>query len=120
MADTGDYGYHIARMAFEIILFADVAADLRRLSAYERAEVRDAIEVHLRHEPTKISRSRIKRLRELTHPQYRLKVVDLRVFYDVVGDEVQVLAVVAKSDADAWLEKLGKGDEDRSALGSEG
>jgi mRNA interferase RelE/StbE len=107
-------------MAFEIILFPEVAQDLRRMSAYERAEVRDAIEVHLRHEPTKISRSRIKRLRELTHPQYRLKVGDVRVFYDVVGEEVQVLAIVAKAEADAWLKQVGKRDEDRSALGSEG
>ena len=82
--------------------------------------MRDAIELHLRHQPTKISKSRIKRLRELTHPQYRLKVGDLRVFYDVKGEEVQVLAIVAKADADAWLEQLGQGDEDSSALGSEG
>jgi len=79
------------------------------LSAIERAKVRDAIEVHLRHEPTKISESRIERLRELTHPQYRLHVDDLRVFYDVKGEEVQVLAIVAKADADAWLEQVGQG-----------
>jgi mRNA interferase RelE/StbE len=107
-------------MRFEIILFPAAARDLRRLSAFERAKVRDAIEVHLRHEPTKLSKSRIKRLRDLTHPQYRLKVDDLRVFYDVKGEEVQVLATVAKADADAWLEHVGQSDEDSSALGSEG
>jgi len=107
-------------MPFEISLIAEAAGDLRRLSANERAKVRDAIEVHLRHEPTKVSKSRIKRLRELTHPQYRLKVGDLRVFYDVKGEEVQVLAIVAKADSDAWLEQVGKSDEDSSALGSEG
>jgi mRNA interferase RelE/StbE len=107
-------------MPFEIVLSREAAGDLRRLSAYERAKVRDAIEVHLRRQPTKISKSRIKRLRELTHPQYRLKVGDLRVFYDVRGEEVQVLAIVAKADADAWLEQVGHDDEDSSALGSEG
>ncbi len=106
-------------MAFEIILFREVAEDLRRLSAYERAKVRDAIELHLRHRPTEVSKSRIKRLRELKHPQYRLRVGDLRVFYDVEGDEVQVLAVVAKADADEWLENVGQSDEDSSAFGSE-
>jgi hypothetical protein len=30
--------------------------------------VREALEVHLRHEPTKVSKSRIKRLQDLTHP----------------------------------------------------
>ena len=56
----------------------------------------------------------------MTHPQYRLKVGDLRVFYDVKANEVQVLAIVAKVDVDGWLEQVGKGDEDSSALGSEG
>ena len=107
-------------MAFEIIFSSEAASDLRRLRAYERAKVRNAIEVHLRHQPTKVSKSRIKRLQELTHPQYRLRVDDLRVFYDVNGEQVQVLAIVPKADADAWLEQIGHADEDGSALGSEG
>jgi mRNA interferase RelE/StbE len=74
--------------------------DLRRLSARDRAKLRDALEVPLRHEPTKVSKSRIKRLRGLTRPQYRLRVDELRVFYDVTDSEVQVLAIVAKGDAD--------------------
>ena len=107
-------------MAFEIILSPEAVDDLRRLSAFERAKVRDAMEIHLRHEPTKVSKSRIKRLREWNHPQYRLRVKDLRVFYDVEGDEVQVLAIVAKSDADEWLKQVGGSDEDGPAVGSEG
>jgi mRNA-degrading endonuclease RelE of RelBE toxin-antitoxin system len=66
----------------------------------------------LRHEPTKISKTRIKRLRGLAHPQYRLRVGDeIRVFYDVAENDVQVLAIVAKSDANEWLEKHGEIDE---------
>jgi mRNA-degrading endonuclease RelE of RelBE toxin-antitoxin system len=94
--------------------------DLKRLTAFERAKVRDALEIHLRHEPTKVSKSHIKRLRESTHPQYRLRVDDLRIFYDIEGDEVQVLAIVEKSDADAWLREVGGSDEDGPAVGSEG
>ena len=41
--------------------------------------VTEAIERHLTHEPTKISKSRIKRLRGLSQPQYRLRVGDIRV-----------------------------------------
>lgn len=107
-------------MPFEIILSPEAMDDLRRLGAFERAKVRDAIEIHLRHEPTKVSKSRIKRLRELAHPQYRLRVDDLRVFYDVEGDAVQVLAIVAKSDAAEWLRQAGGSDEDGPAVGSEG
>jgi mRNA-degrading endonuclease RelE of RelBE toxin-antitoxin system len=94
--------------------------DLRRLSAFERAKVRDAVEIHLRHEPTKVSKSRIKRLRESSHPQYRLRVDDLRIFDDIEGDEVQILAIVTKSDAAEWLSQVGGSDEDGPAVGSEG
>ena len=47
----------------------------------------DAIKSHLGTDPTKISKSRIKRLQALSKPQYRLRVDDLRVYYDVKGPE---------------------------------
>jgi hypothetical protein len=56
----------------------------------------------------------------LSRPQYRLRVDDLRVFYELVGDEVHVLAIVAKSDAEAWLEEAGRRDENGPTLGGEG
>jgi mRNA-degrading endonuclease RelE of RelBE toxin-antitoxin system len=59
------------------------------------------------HEPTKVSKSRIKRLRGLSQPQYRLRVGDIRVFYDVTETTVQVLAVIPKAQAQAWLEEEG-------------
>jgi mRNA interferase RelE/StbE len=76
-----------------------------------------AIEAHLRHQPTKASKSRIKRLRGFSHPQYRLRVGDdIRVFYDVTQEEVQVLAVVPKSETNAWLAKHGESDETGSSV----
>lgn len=92
-------------MRYEIVLAPEAAADLIRITARLRSNVSDALEVHLRHEPTKVSRSRIKRLRGLAKPQYRLQVDDLRVFYDVTESEVQVLAVVPKAEAKAWLDR---------------
>jgi mRNA interferase RelE/StbE len=68
-----------------------------------RADVRAALETHLRRQPEKVSRSRIKRLRGLRRPQYRLRVGDVRVFYDVSGAIVEVLAIVVKSEAESWL-----------------
>jgi mRNA interferase RelE/StbE len=94
-------------MSFDIVLTAEAVEDGKALRANLRAEVRDAIETHLRHEPTKASRSRIKRLRGLRRPQYRLRVGDIRVFYDVIGKTVEVLGIVAKSEADAWLTQFG-------------
>jgi mRNA interferase RelE/StbE len=34
-------------------------------------------------------------------------VGDVRVFYDVSGGVVEVLAIVAKSQAEAWLARFG-------------
>jgi mRNA-degrading endonuclease RelE of RelBE toxin-antitoxin system len=94
-------------MPFEIILAPDAAEALKGLPAHLRAVVRDSLERHLRHEPAKTSRSRIKRLRGLRQPEYRLRVGDVRVFYDIVGSTVEILAIVAKPEAERWLSQHG-------------
>jgi mRNA-degrading endonuclease RelE of RelBE toxin-antitoxin system len=94
-------------MPFAIVLAPDAIEDLKSFKAHARAAVRDALETDLRHEPRKTSRSRIKRLRGLRQPQYRLRVGEVRVFYDVSDETVEVLAIVAKSEADAWLAQFG-------------
>lgn len=94
-------------MRHEIVLSPQAVVDLKRLPAGIRASVRDQIELHLRHEPRKSSRSRIERLRGLRRPEYRLRVGDIRVFYDVVEAEVQVLTIVTKEQATAWLARSG-------------
>jgi mRNA interferase RelE/StbE len=93
----------MARNRFEIILAPEAVEDRGRLRAFDRAVVDDAVERHLRYEPRRVSRSRIKRLAGLNRPQFRLRVEDLRVFYDVVGNEVQVLGIVAKAEVRDWL-----------------
>src|SRR5437660_5729126 len=90
-------------MAFEIVLAPEAFEDLKGLAAHLRATVRSALETHLAHEPRKTSRSRIKRLRGLRRPQYRLRVGEIRVFYDVSGATVEILAIAAKSEAGQWL-----------------
>jgi len=94
-------------MRFEIVLAPEAVEDFRRLSARARTAVRAALEAHLRHESAKTSKSRIKRLRGLARPQYRLRVEAARVFYDVSGATVEVLAVVAKAEAQSWLARFG-------------
>ena len=93
-------------MWHEIILAPQAVQDLRRLRAHDRAAVRDAMEVHLRHEPARTGKSSIKRLRESSHPEYRLRVGEIRVFYDVTEDRVEILAIVPKSMASEWLKNL--------------
>jgi len=94
-------------MRLEIVLAPEAVEDLRSLKANVRSTVRDVLETHLRHQPMKTSRSRIKRLRGLARPQYRLRVGDVRVFDDVSAETVEVLAIVPKSEAAKWLEQFG-------------
>jgi mRNA-degrading endonuclease RelE of RelBE toxin-antitoxin system len=94
-------------MRYEIILAPEAVEDLRQLKAHLRVQVRDTIEKHLRYEPKKASKSRIKRLRGIRRPQYRLRVAEFRVFYDVLERSVEILAIVEKSQAASWLAKIG-------------
>ena len=98
-------------MRYEIIFDPQAVVEIQRLRADARTKIRSAIETYLRHEPQKTSKSRIKRLRELLHPQYRLRVDDYRIFYDVLEETVEILAIVPKSEAEAWLKQEGIADE---------
>jgi mRNA interferase RelE/StbE len=101
-------GYNLAKTPFEIVLAPEAIDDFKGLKANVRADVRSALVTHLRHEPKKVSRSRIKRLRGLRKPQYRLRVGEVRIFYDVTETTVEILAIVAKLEADAWLAQFAK------------
>jgi mRNA-degrading endonuclease RelE of RelBE toxin-antitoxin system len=79
-----------------------------------------ALALHLTHEPTKVSKSRIKRLRGLSRPQYRLRVGDIRVFYDVTEEQVEVLAIVTKAEAQSWLNEQGTSAQAGTGGGSGG
>ena len=95
-------------MRYEIVLAPEAIDDLRKLRAHTRVAIQDTIEKHLRHEPTKTSKSRIKRLRGVRRPQYRLRAGEIRVFYDVSEGAVEVLAIIPKSQAASWLEQWEK------------
>ena len=94
-------------MAYGIIFAPEAIEDLQRLRTVEYSGITSAIETHLRHTPQKESKTRIKRLRGLRQPEYRRRVEDFRVYYDVAGTEVQVLAVFAKHLTYEWLEQHG-------------
>jgi mRNA-degrading endonuclease RelE of RelBE toxin-antitoxin system len=75
----------------------------RSVAQFAERQVFKSDQVFLRHQPEKTGRSRIKRLRGLLRSQYRLRVGEVRVFYDVSGKTVEILAIVAKSEAESWL-----------------
>ena len=93
-------------MRYAIVFAPEVLEDAQALKTYLWSQVRDAIEEHFRHTPTQTSASRIKRLRGVSRPKFRLRVGDLRVFYDVTGGTVEVLAVVLKGEVAGWMKRM--------------
>src|SRR4030067_554403 len=93
---------------YAIVLKRGAIEDLDRLRKYDATQIADAMEKHLAHEPTKESRGRIKRLRGLSDPDYRLRVADYRVFYSVREQEgrVDVLRIMHKDETREYYEEL--------------
>lgn len=95
-------------VAYKIVFTENAVNDFNTLDARWRATVRDAIRVRLTYEPTKQSKSRIKRLRDLRHPQFRLRIGEIRVFYDVADTDVVIVAIMSKEKTIQWLGKHGE------------
>jgi mRNA-degrading endonuclease RelE of RelBE toxin-antitoxin system len=57
----------------------------------------------------------IERLRGLSQPQHRLRVGEVRVFYDVSSEAVEVLAIITKVEAARWLAEHGTPDSPSGA-----
>jgi mRNA-degrading endonuclease RelE of RelBE toxin-antitoxin system len=93
-------------MPFEIEVTQEAERDLDNVRPFYRRQILDTIESHLQHAPTRTSRSRIKRLRSVQSPEYRLPVGEFRVFYDVnePKQRVTVLRILGKEEALRYLE----------------
>jgi mRNA interferase RelE/StbE len=89
---------------FRIVVRPLAAEQIRRLRRVDAVAVLDAIELHLRYAPDRVSRSRIKRLRGRNAATYRLRVRDFRMFYDVAEAEVTVVAVLHKRETGAFYQ----------------
>ena len=87
---------------FEIRVRPVAAEQIRRRRHVDASAIIDAMDTHLRHEPERVSRSRIKRLRGLQRSTYRLRVGEYRAFYDVFERQVMVNAVLSKRDTAAF------------------
>jgi mRNA-degrading endonuclease RelE of RelBE toxin-antitoxin system len=92
---------------YELRLTKNAENDLRALDARFRAAVIAAMRAHLTHEPAKTSKSRIKRLRDLKLPQYRLRVDEIRVYYDIGEDYVMIYGIISKERTFQWLDEHG-------------
>ncbi len=93
---------------YTIALKRSAVADLDALRKYDTTQIANAMERHLQRDPTNESKSRIKRLRGTSNPDYRLRVGDYRVFYVVDKDarRVDVLRVIHKDETVLYYKEL--------------
>jgi len=97
---------------YEIRFARGAEEDLKKLSAFHRGTVLDAIERHLPTEPSRLSRNR-KLLIGLVPPWtaeppiWELRVGDYRVFYDVEEEEqVVYIRAIRKKPAGRTTEEI--------------
>ena len=92
---------------YEIRITTEAVSDMEPLPAYHQRRVLDEIVQHLSFEPKQVSKSRIKLMEQPFWSQYRLRVEDFRVYYDVDDHrhQVVVLHVLYKGTAQTSPEK---------------
>jgi mRNA interferase RelE/StbE len=88
----------MAAVPYDIDYADEAVNDITSFRFFDQKKLFEAIAIHLKHEPTRISRSRIKQMVQPFWSQYRLRVEDFRVYYDVDEDKraVHVLRVLEK------------------------
>ncbi len=96
-------------MKYQVVIAKSAQEAFKRLDALWRSSLKEAMRTHLENAPKQESKSRIKRLKGLRQPQYRLRVDRFRVFYDVNDEQrrVEVLGFVIKPETEHWLKEHG-------------
>jgi mRNA interferase RelE/StbE len=96
-------------MRYTVVVAHSAQEEFRKLDARWRSVLKRAMREHLETTPRRESKSRIKRLRGLHQPQYRLRVDQMRVYCDVNDSEgrVEVLGFVEKPATFQWLRDYG-------------
>jgi mRNA-degrading endonuclease RelE of RelBE toxin-antitoxin system len=82
-------------VAFRITITDEAERQLRSLPAREQRVLEAAIQARLVNQPTTVSRA-VKRLRPNPLAEFELRAGDLRVLYNVEGNEVVLLIVGRK------------------------
>ena len=92
-------------MPFELQYSDEALKQLKRLRRFDQVAILAQIEKMLLVNPTLVSKAKVKLLRQPAPTQYRLRVGEHRVFYDVEGRQVRILQILSKKEAIAYLEE---------------
>lgn len=96
-------------MRYVVAIARSAQEQFKKLDARRLSSLKKAMRKYLDTAPTRQSKSRTKRLRGLRQPQYRLRVDEMRVYYDVndAEERVEVLGFVLKPRTADWLREHG-------------
>jgi mRNA-degrading endonuclease RelE of RelBE toxin-antitoxin system len=87
----------MAKKLYTIEYAKEAARDLDLIRAFDQRKITQAIEIRLKRQPTKESRTRIKRMEQPFWSEYRLRVGAFRVYYDV-DDLTRVVSILRVLD----------------------
>jgi mRNA interferase RelE/StbE len=90
-------------MPYELRYSPEAAEGLKRLRSADRAAIIGAIEQILAVNPMLESKARVKRLRQPAPAEYRLRVGQFRVFYNVGEGHVRIVRILPKEEAGRYL-----------------
>jgi mRNA-degrading endonuclease RelE of RelBE toxin-antitoxin system len=82
-------------MPFRVDLSSEARSNVRSLTAFQQRAVRDAIQQQLLHQADVRMRNRFP-MRPNDSATWELRIGDLRVYYDIDGDQVTIVAVGVK------------------------
>ncbi|MBI5243707.1 MAG: type II toxin-antitoxin system RelE/ParE family toxin [Elusimicrobia bacterium] len=93
---------------YAILLRPSAVKDFDRLRKYDAAAIADGMERFLGDRPARESGSRIKRLRGISSPDFRLRLGEHRVFYNLNDEErrVDVLRILHKDETAEYYEEV--------------
>ena len=92
---------------YQIILKPQAIEDLDKIQKYYASKIIDGIEIHLSYRPDFLSKSRIKRLRGKQESDFRLRIDDYRIFYNIDKLEkvVYILRILHKNETTQFYRK---------------
>jgi mRNA interferase RelE/StbE len=87
------------------VVFSDTALRLlKALPKTQQAAIKDGVRVHLgENDPAEESRNRFRLRRAAPQAEFELRVGDLRVFYRISGETVEVVLIGRKQGERLWI-----------------
>ncbi|MBI5676742.1 MAG: type II toxin-antitoxin system RelE/ParE family toxin [Nitrospirae bacterium] len=91
---------------FRVIFSPQAQREIERLETNDALQLAKDIKSYLETSPLPFGKSRIKKMSGYNPPLYRLRSGDFRAYYKILSDDVIILAVTHKKDAEKLLKKL--------------